>query len=523
MMKKIGLILFNETQNVSWNLGEKFSLEYSVDAFSHSRDKILSSQSDYLLFWSSEFTIPSEEDIEEVIKSPGNLWHVGPKLETNIALLDFVQPTSMLHVNSNLEKDHSSWKLSFKGCLMKKEVFAHVPLEGTYVSLDSLALDFGYKAVRSGVLTRYSVILSKNINSHKSNILKRDEFLFIQKNFDKKGFIWTYLNNLGKISPFQFYKLLRSKKSSTPIFNHKKKELNTNELQSKVSVVIATLNRYTVLLDELEELSKLDPKPSEVLIVDQTVESKKEPNFFEKIENLNINYIPSDKIGQCSARNLGVEQSMGDFIWFLDDDMKHFPKDYLKQHLETIFSYKADISCGVPHEIGTNETPRIQDRVYLSDGFPTNDVLVRKEVLQEVGGFDTKMDTLQSEDQEIGLRCVKNGALSLKNDSLKLTHLRAPQGGLRQHNVRKVTFSSSRNSLTQRRLLHFSEIYIAIKHFSKKQVKNYIRLNIRGTFVVRGNIIRKLAKAVVALVLLPSTMLSTNKRYKLARNLLNNK
>ena len=56
-MKNVGLILFGEKQDVSWNLGEKFSLEYSVDAFCHIRDKILSSQSDYLLFWSSDFAI----------------------------------------------------------------------------------------------------------------------------------------------------------------------------------------------------------------------------------------------------------------------------------------------------------------------------------------------------------------------------------------------------------------------------------------------------------------------------------
>jgi hypothetical protein len=111
--------------------------------------------------------------------------------------------------------------------------------------------------------------------------------------------------------------------------------------------------------------------------------------------------------------------------------------------------------------------------------------------------------------------------LSIKNNQLRILHLRASRGGLRNHNVRKVTFSSSRNSLIQRRFLHHSELYLSLKHFSKEQVRKSLWLNIRGTFIVRGNFVKKLLKIVIALIVLPHTLFEVSKNLKLANKMLN--
>lgn len=525
MNKKISLVAFNESSNIEWKFGPKFSIDYSVKSLLAIRDEVLNDNSDYILFWDLKNMIPQNDDIEKILNSKGNLWHIGTKLKLNIKpqLLESIQPTSMLHLSISSTIPHSSWKNSFKGCLLEKRVFKEISISKYSNSLDIIGLDFGYKAMKSGVITRYSSVLSKTIKSSDLLISKLDELLFIRNNFDTKAFIWCYLIGMFKISVFSFFKAYRGKENSNNIvFKHRISKYALEEKKTSVSIVIATLERYYFLERELEELRSLKPTVDEIIIIDQTPIEKRNKAFLKSFNDLPIVYVETDTIGQCSARNKGIEIAKSKFIWFLDDDMEEIPSNYLKNHLETIYSFNADISCGIPDEIGTHYIDRSIPKIELSDGFPTNDVLVKRSLLLEVDGFDVKMDQKQSEDQEIGLRLIKKGALSVKNNQLRIIHLRAARGGLRNHNVRKITFASSRNSLFQRRFLHHSEIYLSLKHFSKKQVFKSLLLNIRGTFIVRGSVLKKIAKSLLSSLVFPHSICITYKNMKKAKKMIKN-
>ncbi len=527
MLKKISLVIFNESDCIKWSFGDKFSLDYNTESLINNRDLILNKKSDFILFWDAKYKLPKESELENIYNSKGNLWHIGSKigLKDIPIFLDAIQPTSMLHVSIDNSINHSSWKSTFKGCLLETNVFKEISLSNYSNSLDIVGLDFGYKAMKSGVLTRYSSILSSNIIEEiKQPFNVEDELLFIKNNFDKKAFFWSYLINLKKVNPFTFFRILKNKKiGKLNVYSQPLIEESYKEKDLSVSIVIATLERYIYLQKELHELKFLESKVREIIIVDQTPKDKRNQNFLEGFNDLPIKYIEIDKIGQCTARNKGIEKATSKFVWFLDDDMEEIPRNYLSKHLETIYTFNADISCGVPDEIGTDYVDRSIPKIELSDGFPTNDVLVKRELLREVGGFDEKMDQLQSEDQEIGLRCIKRGALSVKNNQLRIVHLRAIRGGLRKSNVRKITFASSRKNLFQRRYLHHSEIYLNIKHFSKKQIKNSIFLNIRGTFIVRGSFFKKMLKFILGVLLLPYTITLLLHKYNLAKKIYNEK
>ena len=524
MNKNISLVVFNEKEPISWGYGEKFAIEYTLESLREIYHSLLKEAEDYILFWDGSIELPSQKELISVIQSKGNLWHIGPKIGMNNIprLLDEIKPTDMLHTIVSSAIDHTSWKMSFKGALMKKDILEFIPLAHYSNSLDSIALDFGYKAIKSGVLTRYSKLLAKNHSKKNIAIQAFDEFCFVKDNFDKKALLWSYVMNPSKISPLRFLKLLKSPKkifqATYAYFNDKGISFNNNP--TDVSIVIATLERYEVLQNELEELSRLDLKPKEIIIVDQTPKEKRQRKFIEKYDTLRIKYFETDIIGQCSSRNLGIKYATGTYVWFLDDDMEAIPADYLKKHLETLYYFDADVSCGIPDEIGTNYIDRRESKVEISDGFPTNDVLVKRSLLNQVGGFDVKMDQKQSEDQEIGLRCVKAGALSIKNNQLRIVHLRASRGGLRNHNVRKVTFASSRNSLFQRRFLHHSEIYSNLKHFGKVKTHKSLMLNIRGSFIIRGGLFKKLTKLLIAAILLPHTIYTLYNSLRQAKNML---
>ncbi|WP_152287197.1 glycosyltransferase family 2 protein [Flavicella marina] len=521
----ITLVLFNETTSIKWVFGEKYSIKQST--IHKVKDSILSNDSKYVLFWNAEHPIPTEKILHDVISSKGDLWHIGSKIgfAESLPLLDSIQPANMLHVKVDYNIDHTSWKISFDGCLMKKSVLNSIPLQEQSKSLDVLALNFGYKAMQSGVLTRYSSLLAQEIEPCiRTKIKAKDEIVFIRNNFDKKAFIWSYLTNFSRISALRFFKeFIRKIDKLESVYEQSIDEIQLSENDCSVSIVIATLERYECLRDELKELKGLNLPAKEIIIVDQTPKENRDQSFLNDFKELPIKYLQTDKIGQCSARNMGIKNATSTFVWFLDDDMQDIPSNYLEKHLKTIYALNADVSCGIPDEIGTEYIDRSIPKVELSEGFPTNDVLVKRKLLLTVGGFDEKMDQMQSEDQEIGLRCIKSGALSVKNNQLRIIHLRAARGGLRNHNVRKITFSSSRKNVRERRLLHHSEIYLNLKHFSQEQVKKLIILNIRGTFIIRGGILKKLLKFGFALLYLPNTIVVLKKKYILANKLIEKK
>ena len=419
MIRSITLVIFNEKTLFKWNFGKKFSIEYTVDSLNKNKNEILKENSDYILFWDANNGELSENKIQEVINSKGDLWHIGTKtgLDNFPYLLDFIQPTSMLNLSIEDTLDHSSWKHTFKGSLMKFRVFKEIQLSSYSNSLDIIGLDFGYKSMKSGVLTRYSHLF---LNGEKVianfSLKKKEELLFIRNNFDSKAFFWCYLLSFFKISPLTFFKAYKNKESNNEnVFNQEtsqKEVLKDKDLS--VSIVIATLERYPFLENELEELRLLEIPVKEIIIIDQTPKEKRNKKFLNAFKDLPIQYLETDVIGQCTARNKGIKASKSKFVWFLDDDMEEIPSNYLEKHLKTIYSFDADISCGVPDEIGTHYIDRSISKIELSDGFPTNDVLVKRNLLEEVGGFDVKMDQKQSEDQEIGLRTDKERSFKCK-------------------------------------------------------------------------------------------------------------
>lgn len=523
--KRITLVIFNEESTVQWEHGEKFSLTYNTNSLHSFKSDILKAPAEYILFWDANNGKLPDENISEIINSKGDLWHVGSKigLSNSPYLLDFVKPTRALNLRIKDTIDHSSWKHTFKGSLMKFKVFKEITLSSYSNSLDVIGLDFGYKSMKSGVLTRYShLLLKEKPASTDYKLNKKEELLFIRNNFDTKAFFWCYLLSFFKISPTYFLKAYKNKEEYIEDIYGQKVAQN-DILKGKdisVSIVIATLERYSFLEKELEELRLLEIPVQEIIIVDQTPKDKRSKEFLKGFKDLPILYVETDTIGQCTARNKGIAAAISKFIWFLDDDMEEIPSNYLEKHLKTMYSFDADISCGVPDEIGTNFIDRSISKIELSDGFPTNDVLVKRNLLVEVGGFDIKMDQKQSEDEELGLRLVKNGALSIKNNQLRLLHLRAAKGGLRNHNVRKVTYASSRDSLLQRRFLHHSEIYLKLKHFTRNQVYKSLLLNIRGTFIVRGTVFKKTIKIFIGIFLLPHSFYKVFSNFKKGLKLL---
>jgi len=88
-------------------------------------------------------------------------------------------------------------------------------------------------------------------------------------------------------------------------------------VDSKLSIVIATYNRYKDLVECLISLFKMDYQPFEIIIVDSR--STDETETVEK--NYPVRYISIKEKNRQRARNVGSRLAEGNVVAFLDDDV----------------------------------------------------------------------------------------------------------------------------------------------------------------------------------------------------------
>lgn len=205
-----------------------------------------------------------------------------------------------------------------------------------------------------------------------------------------------------------------------------------------VSVVIATCNRAHLLRQAIESVLAQDYPNFEVIIVDDS-STDGTPEVIAEIEaehdRVRSVRLPHNS-GASAARNTGIRAARGPLIAFLDDDDTWLPGkltaqvNALQAHPESALCYAKALS-GSPEGIATTRPYVGTDRGRSGDNFEnqlryhaikTPTVIVRAEVLEEVGLFDEKLPT--AEDTDLFLR------ITLRHPA---TYVHEPVAVVREH------------------------------------------------------------------------------------------
>ena len=122
----------------------------------------------------------------------------------------------------------------------------------------------------------------------------------------------------------------------------------------RLSVVIPTYKRPESLFRLLRSLNNQSLKPDEVLIVSGDKDSINELIIKENYIDLSIRFFFSNP-SVCVQRNKGIEESSGDYICLMDDDV-----EAESIYLETLVNYldqnpKSTVACGLFLEYRNNE------------------------------------------------------------------------------------------------------------------------------------------------------------------------
>ncbi|MBH8561017.1 glycosyltransferase family 2 protein [Nostoc sp. CENA67] len=195
------------------------------------------------------------------------------------------------------------------------------------------------------------------------------------------------------------------------------------------SVVIPTYNRQPILEKCLRALEVQELSASSVitgyeivLVDDGSTDGTLEWLAAHKDEFPHVLAFQQDHAGPSAARNLGVNQAIGDIIIFIDSDLVVL-KNFLQAHADALlqgkeqlgsdrfFTYGAVINtCNFDNP--TEEPYKLTD--FSAAFFATGNVAIPKHWLEKAGLFDTSFQLYGWEDLELGVRLKKLGLKLIK-------------------------------------------------------------------------------------------------------------
>ncbi|MGB0757157.1 MAG: glycosyltransferase family 2 protein [Patescibacteria group bacterium] len=177
----------------------------------------------------------------------------------------------------------------------------------------------------------------------------------------------------------------------------------------KVSVIIPTYNRPEFIDKAIDSVLQQTYQDFEIIVVDDGVD-KRADQVVSSFDDQRVRYIPhKENKGGAAARNTGIKEAQGEYIAFLDDD-DTWVSEKLETQIQTLEQLSSEVGfcyCAVTQirdegNITSQVDSGIHDVYELAltrfKGFLTSGLMIRKSVLDEVGGFDPDLPSHQEPD-----------------------------------------------------------------------------------------------------------------------------
>ena len=198
-----------------------------------------------------------------------------------------------------------------------------------------------------------------------------------------------------------------------------------------VTVVFLVFNRRDELRTSLEKMTRESDYPRElvdVIVVDNASEDGAADMVREEFPDVQL--IEREENCGVSGWNDGLAVATGDLVLLLDDDC-YLPPHGLRRAVEGAQEHGADL---VSFGVLSSETPEYRfDRQYRTGllTFWGCAALVRREVLEQVGGYDPNIFVWANE-VEFMLRFYDAGFRHLHMPEIEAVHMKGVASGWRQ-------------------------------------------------------------------------------------------
>ena len=156
-----------------------------------------------------------------------------------------------------------------------------------------------------------------------------------------------------------------------------------------ISVVITTCNRPAFLVEALAGIVSQELQPKEILIIDDCSEVSYQ-EAYNAIKDVNAQFLRlENKSGANRARNIGIKESSGTVIAFLDDDDVWLP-DYLSE-ISKQYELGADAVVTGFKQLGKESVLVVNKDVRVSEAS-----LLRGNTYCGMSGFSCKKEVIEN-------------------------------------------------------------------------------------------------------------------------------
>lgn len=190
-----------------------------------------------------------------------------------------------------------------------------------------------------------------------------------------------------------------------------------------VSVIIPTYRRTVDVLERaVDSVLKQTCLPSDIIVVDDNSEDSLLSQDIEAYcRTCRLRYILSGGLGGAGARNHGIQAAFGEYVAFLDDDDQWLPEK-LEMQLPLFVSPDVGLVYSRGYTVTEGEGCPMSRKPYATDAYyktevcyqdlllknyigTTTQLVVRRSILQTLGGFDESLPSRQ--DYDLCLRIAK--------------------------------------------------------------------------------------------------------------------
>jgi glycosyltransferase involved in cell wall biosynthesis len=167
-----------------------------------------------------------------------------------------------------------------------------------------------------------------------------------------------------------------------------------------VSVVLASYNGERFLAETLDSVFAQDYEPYEVVFVDDGSTD----GTGEIAQSYPLRYVARENGGLAAARNTGVAEAGGEYVTFIDDD-DLMPPSRLSLQAGRL-TEAPDVGCVLGRQEWLNAPEGLPRDPVFGDpaGLPLAAAMVRREALDQVGGFDESFRYAEDRDLLVRLR-----------------------------------------------------------------------------------------------------------------------
>ncbi len=191
-------------------------------------------------------------------------------------------------------------------------------------------------------------------------------------------------------------------------------------MKNFVSVIIPTFNRLDKLVSAIKSVREQNYRNYEIIVIDN-YSTDGTYEYLNKLNDSKISIIKIKNHGNIAkSRNLGIQNSEGDILAFLDSDDLWYPNklnlcvnemnqknlDFLYHNMKvkknnSIFKKKLGYFRELKKENVYNQL------IYYGPAFPTSSVMLRKNMFNEINKFDEDHKKITWEDYDAWIRFAK--------------------------------------------------------------------------------------------------------------------